>query len=329
MNALQARMMSNAMAHQAGMASAGLGGLEGMGLGPRPANQRALISVYEDADGARSVPQLGYKVPGSVFLNKLHPNKKKLTPEAKAAWVAANPVQARLLAEAHEQRAKYSFSRKEGNFEGVANLKAKRRAEMRDRKLDPNYVPQPISHNLQRAQEARKHNTYLKDALGKAVADKYRRAANAAEKAGTTDVIVDGILLDDPFEAHNIFAHRKKVLDAKAAEKASRIPRANKPLSMKPAAVASRARNALIKSALDQAGIIIPKTVRGKKKKKKSEIVIPSIFIPQGPLDVPLAGQVGRPRFHNNAGEKVVSHRTNPDKIWDYANLRFVLRTSR
>lgn len=258
MNALQQRMMANAMAH---------GEMAGMGLGPVPASQRAMQVKYED----RLIPEIGYHTPGAVLLGKVHPSKKKMKPEAKAAWVAANPEQAQLLEAAHGQRAVYAAFRASGDFSQVANAKALARAQKKAIRASPDYRPQPLSAALQKAHENKAHNTYMRDALGKAVADKYRRAADAALKAGTNEVIVDGILLVDPFDSAAIFAHRQKVIAAKAAAKAAKVPRGSRPLSQKPAAVAARARTAIIKEALAKAGVVIPKAPRAQ---KKSEAIV-------------------------------------------------------
>lgn len=251
MNALQQRMMANAMAHQSQM--------EGMGMGPVPASQRALEVKYEN----RSVPAIGYYKPGATILSKVHPNKKKMTPEAKAAWVSANPDQAQLLEAAHDQRTEYNSARARGDFAQVAAAKARARAQKKAIRESPDYVPKPMSAALQSAVANRSFYTYLRDALGKAVADKYRRAGDAAGKAGTNEAIVDGILLPNVVDTAAIFAHRQKVIEAKALAKANKGSRV---LSSKPAAVAARARTALIKSALSQAGVELPKAVRGKKK---------------------------------------------------------------
>lgn len=269
MNALQQRMMAKAMAH---------GEMEGMGMGPVPASQRAVLVSYD----GRQIPEIGYHVPGDLLVGKAHPNKKKMSPEAKAAWVASNPEQAALLDSAKIQRSIYAANRATGDFGQVAATKAILRQQKKEIRASPNYVPQQMSAALQKAHATRAHNTFMRDALGKAAADKYRRAADAAAKAGTTEVIVDGILLTNPGDQASVFAHRKLVLDAKARAKANKGTRV---LSMKPAAVAARARTALVKDALARAGVVIPKAVRVVGQKKSNIVPVVAALLPR---EVPL-----------------------------------------
>ena len=281
MNALQQRMMANAMS-RTGMGLEEMSAyveeedpthaeLEGGAMGPVPATQRAKLIKY----GRRHIPAIGPLKINSVLLSKEYGR----TQDERNEWNAdpANKKQKALLQKAYAARQMYSNLRNSGDpesFNKIINLKAQHRADAQERaaaaKAARGGRPAKLSANLRAAHDARQFNSMLRDALGRATADKYIRAKKAAMSADTREVFLDGARLADATDLDSIFKHRTQVISQRE-NKAERKPK--RALSMKPGAIAARARNKEIREAAERGGYKKTPKVRTKKSKKGVRIV--------------------------------------------------------